>query len=87
VFCSEWGTSSHTGDGGPYPEKADEWLAFLDERGISWVNWSLCNKRESSAALTGPLVPEVTGPEGFRIWPPGQLSASGAYVRARLRRR
>jgi endoglucanase len=51
VFCSEWGTSEASGDGGPYLKAAEEWLAFLDQNGISWVNWSLCDKSETSAAF------------------------------------
>ena len=26
-------------------------MDFMSERGISWANWSLCDKNESSAAL------------------------------------
>jgi endoglucanase len=51
VFCSEWGTSASNGNGGPFLDRADEWLSFLDQNKISWVNWSLCNKNEASAAF------------------------------------
>jgi len=51
VFCSEWGTTNHTGGGPLYLPEAETWLAFLDQRQISWTNWSLCDKSESSAAL------------------------------------
>lgn len=51
VFSSEWGTSQASGTGGPYITKAQEWLDFFDQRGISWVNWSLANKNETSAAF------------------------------------
>jgi endoglucanase len=33
------------------------------------------------------LVPETLGPEGYAIWGPDELSASGAFVRAQLRAR
>ncbi len=87
VFVSEWGASSASGDGGPYLDAAGVWLRFLDEQGISWVNWSLCNKDETSAALEAwaPLVPDRVAPDGSPVWPVEQLSASGAYVRARIR--
>jgi endoglucanase len=84
VFCSEWGTSAASGTGGPYLDRADEWLAFLDEQGIGWVNWSLCNKNETSAALRGPLAPSTPRADGLLAWPAEQLSASGAYVRSRM---
>lgn len=51
VFVSEWGTSDASGNGGPYPEETERWLAFLNARGISWANWSYCDKNEASAAL------------------------------------
>jgi endoglucanase len=92
VFCSEWGTSEATGDGGPYLDRAEEWLAFLAERDIGWTNWSLCDKDETSAAFKSaegragsPLVPTAKGKDGSPVWTVDQLTAGGAYVRARLR--
>jgi endoglucanase len=61
VFCSEWGTSEANGTGGPFLEKAEEWLAFLEKKGIGWVNWSLCNKNETSAALKSQVREFVEG--------------------------
>jgi endoglucanase len=55
VFASEWGTSEASGNGGPYINAADEWLAFFDEHRISWANWSLANKNETSAAFKALL--------------------------------
>jgi len=54
VFCSEWGTTNHTGTGALFLPEAETWLAFLDEHQISWTNWSMCDKHESSAALISP---------------------------------
>lgn len=51
VFVSEWGTSAADGNGGVYLDEAQSWIDFMNERGISWANWSLCDKNESSAAL------------------------------------
>lgn len=53
VFVSEWGTSAADGNGGVYLEEAQRWIDFMNEHGISWANWSLCDKNESSAALRG----------------------------------
>ena len=87
VFCSEWGTSAASGDGGPFIDASEVWLQFLDANKISWVNWSLSNKNETSAALKkqAPLVPTATNAAGLTYWPQDQLSASGAYVRAKIR--
>jgi endoglucanase len=104
VFASEWGTSEASGTGGPYLPASEEWLAFLDRHTIGWVNYSLCDKDESSAALKSAaaaakedraalvdrdsaLVPQTIGPEGYPVWPPGELSPSGSFVRTHMRRR
>jgi len=104
VFASEWGTSEASGTGGPYLPASEEWLAFLDRNTIGWVNWSLCDKAETSAAIKSLsaaikegrmavadreslLVPQARGPEGFPIWSQQDLSASGVFVRAQMRKR
>ena len=51
VFVSEWGVSDASGSGGVYTEETQRWLNFMGENGISWANWSLCDKNESSAAI------------------------------------
>lgn len=101
VFCSEWGTTDNTGGGKLFLPEVETWLAFLDRHQISWTNWSLCDKSESTAALIGlseamkgkaalverdtPMEPQTIGPEGYAIWPPDELSVSGAFVRAKIR--
>ena len=102
VFCSEWGTSDSSGASGPYLRESAEFLTFLDRHDISWVNWSISDKGESSAALKSLfdamkqgnkalaereslLVPATMGPEGYPVWGADELSASGAFVRAKMR--
>lgn len=51
IFVSEWGTSAADGNGGVFLNEAGDWMKFLNERSISWANWSLCDKAETSAAL------------------------------------
>ncbi|GIQ67349.1 hypothetical protein DUZ99_02530 [Xylanibacillus composti] len=77
IFVSEWGTSQASGDGGPYLAEAQQWIDFLNARNISWVNWSLADKAEVSAALL-PGAP-ISG------WTDAQLSASGRWVRNAIR--
>ena len=57
LFVTEWGTSSASGNGGPFLEDAK---AFLDVFGdvdestgvkLSWAQWSYADKNEKSAAL------------------------------------
>ena len=77
VFVSEWGTSRADGGGGVFLQAAEEWLDFLDQRGISWANWSLCDKSETSAALR-------PGTSPHQAWTGADLSESGKFVFSRF---
>lgn len=77
IFVTEWGTSRNTGGGGVFVEESDEWLAFLDEHMISWANWSIADKAESSAIFMPNFNPEGE-------WPEDRISESGLYVRSKL---
>jgi endoglucanase len=92
VFCSEWGTSEASGNGGPFLKDSDAWLSFLEDNGISWVNWSLCDKNETSAAFkpgafkgNPSYAPTEKGQDGTNAWAAKDLSISGAYVRSKIR--
>ena len=73
VFISEWGTSSADGNDGIYLEQSETWLQFMAARKLSWANWSLCDKAESSAALNPNTPPD-------KNWTDDDLSPSGAFV-------
>ncbi|MCC8161402.1 MAG: cellulase family glycosylhydrolase [Oscillospiraceae bacterium] len=73
VFVSEWGTSAADGNGGVYLDEAQKWIDFMNEYGISWANWSLCDKDESSAAL-------VSGANAEDGISENELSESGKFV-------
>lgn len=73
IFVSEWGASRADGSGGVFLKEAAQWLDFLEQRGISWANWSLCDKEETSAALK-----PGASPNGG--WKQSDLSESGKYV-------
>ncbi|GIQ69811.1 endoglucanase [Xylanibacillus composti] len=89
VFVSEWGTSEASGDNGPYLAEADVWLEFLNENNISWVNWSLTNKNETSGAFVpfelGKSQATDLDPGEDQVWVIEELSASGEYMRARIK--
>lgn len=87
VFCTEWGTSEATGDGGPYIDFAERWLNYFEKNKISWCSWSMAKKDEISAACTKDTlsVPEDINGDGIPEWDSKTLSISGNYVRARIR--
>ncbi|MCH5213212.1 MAG: cellulase family glycosylhydrolase [Oscillospiraceae bacterium] len=71
IFISEWGTSAADGNGGVFLEESQRWLEFLNANNISWVNWSLCDKNEASAAIA---------PNTGVNWSTDTLSQSGKFV-------
>jgi len=78
VFVSEWGTSEASGGGRVCTAEADIWLDFLDNNNISWANWSLTDKNETSAAL-------APGASTTGGWSSNNLSTSGQYVRRKIK--
>ena len=77
VFVSEWGASRADGSGGVFLEESKVWLDFLAERGVSWCNWSLCDKNETPAPH-----PPGTAPAGS--WTEDDLTESGRFVFSRF---
>lgn len=73
VFVSEFGTCNASGDGGFNAGESDVWLNLLDEYNISYMNWALCNKSETAAALK-PTCRKKAG------WTQDDLSESGKYI-------
>lgn len=79
IIISEWGTSAADGSGGVFPKETLNWIEFLEEKNISWLNWSLCNKNETSAALK-----PSTSFDGK--WTDEDLSESGKLVKESMLR-
>jgi endoglucanase len=78
IFVTEWGTSEATGDGKLDRVETQAWLDFMDKNQLSWCNWSIADKQETSAALK----PGAVGTGG---WPADVLTPSGVLVRAEMR--
>lgn len=77
IFVTEWGTSDASGSGGVYLNEAQNWINWMNTNKISWCNWSLCPKAESSAALLPGT--SMNGP-----WADSVLSESGKWVKSKL---
>ena len=77
LFVTEWGAGEASGDGRFAARETLEWLAFLEEQRISHVNWSICDKIETCAALK-------PGVSGDGRWSQAELTASGSLVREHL---
>lgn len=71
IFVSEFGISDASGNGGVFLDEGKTWLNYLRSKNISYVNWSLANKDESSALL----LPNTNTPDD------NNLSASGKFIK------
>lgn len=78
LFVTEYGTANADGNGPIDDAETQRWWQWLDRHHISYVNWSVGDKRESTAALR-----PGASPDGH--WPQSMLTPSGRMVRAHLR--
>ena len=51
VFVSEFGTCDASGGGANDFNETQKWLSYFDKQGISYCNWSICNKDETCSVL------------------------------------
>jgi endoglucanase len=77
IFVSEFGTCDYTGGGELGLKQTNEWFEFLDKYKISWCNWSVADKDETSAILK-----PRTGPSD---WEETNLTPSGIFIRNEIR--
>ncbi|MDE7325492.1 MAG: cellulase family glycosylhydrolase [Lachnospiraceae bacterium] len=77
LFATEWGTTDASGNGAVDKSSTNEWLTYLEKNGISWCNWSLCNKAESSALL-------LPSAQSGGAMPDSSLTESGKYVKEKM---
>jgi len=74
LFASEWGLSEANGTGDIDLQETNLWTYFLERYDLSWCDWSIVNKDESSAALL-PSTSTLSG------WSEDELSESGKMIR------
>ncbi|MBR6660019.1 MAG: cellulase family glycosylhydrolase [Paludibacteraceae bacterium] len=51
IFVSEFGTCNESGGGNVNVAETINWLEWMNENNISWVNWNFADKKESSSLL------------------------------------
>jgi endoglucanase len=78
LMVTEYGTTDATGDGAVNQNETNLWYSFLDANKISYCNWSIADKAESSAAL-------FSGASSLGNWMGYQLTTSGSLVRQEIR--
>jgi endoglucanase len=78
LFVTEWGTCESTGTGFLDSAEVELWMNFMETNKLSWCNWSIADKVETSAALK----PNVSSDGG---WSDTSLTTSGSLVRGLIR--
>jgi endoglucanase len=79
LFVTEWGSTDANGNGKVDVEETRRWFDFMEKNKISYLNWSIADKDESSAALLPGASPKGS-------WPDDMISQSGKLTRDQLRR-
>ena len=78
LFVTEFGICEASGNGNIDYNESNQWMEFMNRHQIGWTNWALNDKPESASALK-----PGTNPNGN--WADWQLTASGAYVKSKIR--
>lgn len=79
VFVSEFGTCDASGGGANDFNETQKWLSYFDKQGISYCNWSICNKDETCSVLRPGT--SVNG-----NWSESDLTENGKWIRNWLRK-
>ena len=74
VFVSEFGTCDASGGGANDFNETQKWLSYFDKQGISYCNWSICNKDETCSALR-------PGTLANGNWSESNLTENGKWMR------
>ena len=93
IFVSEFGICDASGNGSIDEDSANVWVSQMDQLGISWCMWSLCNKDESASIISSScsktsglsesdLAPAGTWLKNALAMEPGQASAALAGTAA-----
>lgn len=74
VFVSEFGTCDASGGGANDFNETQKWLSYFDKQGISYCNWSICNKDETCSVLR-------PGTSADGNWSESDLTENGKWMR------
>ena len=77
IFVTEYGTVNADGNGGVDTNESNLWWNFLDQNKISYINWSVADKDEGSAALK-------PGTTAQQVGDPSKTTTSGQFVKSKL---
>lgn len=79
LFVTEWGVGEANGDGIFDLEKTNRWMEWMEKHQLSWANWNITDKEETTALLKPKA--SVKGK-----WDTSVLTPAGNYIRDVLRK-
>jgi len=77
IMVTEFGTTDFTGNAGFNSVESNRWFDFMEDKGISYVNWNVSDKSEGSSI--------VSGGAGLSGLLNQNLTESGAFIRDHMR--
>jgi endoglucanase len=78
LMVTEWGVGESNGNGKFDLNLVNPWFQWMEDNKLSWANWNITDKNETTALLM-PGAPVNGG------WTEGQLTPAGIYIREKLR--
>ena len=78
LMITEWGVGESNGNGKFDVDENKTWLDWMETNHLSWVNWNITDKNETTAIML-PGAPDKGN------WTEAQLTAAGVYIRDVLR--
>lgn len=79
LFITEWGVGEADGNGQFDRRKTKIWLDWMESNQLSWANWNLTDKEETTALL------KPSAPLHGR-WRKKHLTPAGLYIKTQLRK-
>ncbi|MGO5231355.1 glycoside hydrolase family 5 protein [Thermoguttaceae bacterium LCP21S3_D4] len=77
VFISEYSICDASGNGGIDYDEAEKWAEFTDENQLSYIQWNLANKEETSSLIK-------SGCDKTSGWTDEDLTETGLWLKQRL---
>jgi endoglucanase len=78
IFVTEWGVGEASGDGKFDLEKTAKWFTWMEKNKLSWANWNITDKKETTAILQPGASPAGN-------WKLDMLTPAGLYIRTQLK--
>jgi endoglucanase len=78
LMVTEWGVGEANGNGKFDRGEVNTWLQWMESKKLSWTNWNITDKAETTAIL-------LRGAPKKGGWAENQLTPAGLYIRDELR--